>query len=207
MELMDSYLESDSFWLTSTSAPADSRALENQGGGNDGAPYAYADSHDDALTTALRIRQSSRLDAETYLRALAKLLEDSLPVGRSVHCHIRADDVGYLPEGICRLFGQALCELIKAAASLSTSGPKASVPITIVLRRKGSLVCCGMSTPSLAKVAFYPLSGMRRIEQMGTVLGSSCIVRMIPEHNVLAILLDSEMAQSRISAANRVYQS
>jgi len=202
MDLMDSYLESDSSWLSGASPAADGPAIERQDG-----CAAYADSYDDPLTTILRVRQSSRLDVETYLRALTKLLEDSLPVGRSVHCHIRADDVGYLPEGICRLFGQALCELIKAAASLSTSVKNASVPITIVLRRKGSLVCCGMSTPSLAKTAFFPNWGMRRIEQMGIVLGASCIVRMIPERNVLAILLDSEMAPSRISAANRVYQS
>ena len=146
-----------------------------------------------------------RIDAAVYMNAVCKLLKATSLSLSGIQWAVDDQGIGMLPEAICRLLGLMVCQIIGAAAYFPKKAMQS--PIRISLRRRGSIVLCGISSPALAEPSLCDAPGLQRVQQVVAGLRIGCMLRLIPERGLLAIMLDIEGVGSRIPAVVAAYRS
>ena len=138
--------------------------------------------------------KSSEIDACLYMFALCKHLQTICLDRRGIHCVVDADDVGRLPEAVCRMLGFMVCELVDDASKCSE--PEiAGRTITVTLRRRGTTCICTISHHCLAPSCVCAQPRLRRAERFAVELRGSCVVRPMPERGITCIMFDVDLAE------------
>ena len=146
-----------------------------------------------------------RIDAAVYLNAVCKLLNSTSIKFAGIQCVVDDQGIGMLSEAICRLLGLIVCQILSAAEHFSEKAMQS--PIRISLRRRGTTVLCGISSPALAEPRLCDAPGLRRVQQVAAGLEISCMLRLMPERELIAIMLDIEGVGSRIPGVVDAYRS
>jgi hypothetical protein len=144
------------------------------------------------------------IDARLYMFALCKHLQTICVDRRVIHCLIDADAVRKLPEAVCRMLGLMVAELVTDASQCSQP-ETAPAPITVTLRRQGTVCLCTISSECLAASCGCAQYGLQRLVRLATELHGSCIVRML-ERGMIAIIFDIDLVERCFPAAIRRYR-
>ena len=149
--------------------------------------------------------ESKAIDARLYMFALCKHLQTICLDRRHIHCLLDADAVGKLPEAVCRMLGLMVGELVTDAGECSR--PETTrAPITVTLRRRGTVCLCTISSECLADSCGCAQSGLRRVSRLATELGGSCAVRRMRVRGLIAIIFDVDLVERCFPAAIRRYR-
>ena len=150
--------------------------------------------------------KSREFDACLYMFALCKHLQTICLDRRGIHCVVDADDVGRLPEAVCRMLGFFVCELVDDAGKC-TEPALAGRTITVTLRRRGTICMCTISRHCLAPSCGCAQPGLRRAERFAAELRGSCIVRPMPDRGITCIMFDVDLAERGFPAAINRYRA
>jgi hypothetical protein len=143
------------------------------------------------------------IDAALYLETLCRLFASAHP-REAIACTVEDHGAGMVPEAVCRMLGLALCELIDGART-DVSPLHGMAPLTVLLRRRGSIVLCAIAGESLTSPSFP--SALPCSVEMAELLRDICILRWMPERGMVAIMLDADAAERRITAAVSGYRA
>ena len=160
-------------------------------------------------SAAIRVderRQTTRLSAGLHLKTVCRLFQIASADSVAADCVVDDDGVPLQSEAVCRVLGLVVGELISNAKSCV---PVATLPqpISIVLRQRGAVLLCVFESDWLTESGSCVPSGLPCTERMVLALGSSCVVRLMPDRALTAILLDTEVAEQRIPAAVAAYRA
>jgi hypothetical protein len=145
------------------------------------------------------------IDANLYMFALCKHLQTICVDRHAIHCLIDADALRKLPEAVCRMLGLMVAELVTDADQCSR--PEiTSAPITVTLRRQGTVCLCTVSSECLADSYGCAQHGLRRLVRLATELRGGCIVRRMLEPGMIAIIFDIDLVERCFPAAIRRYR-
>ena len=162
----------------------------------------HSGSRNDEL--GIRLNEPTRIDAGVYLNVVCNLLNSTSLKFAGLECVVDDQGVGLLPEAICRLLRLMACQTISAAAHFPAKAIQS--PIRISLRRRGTIVLCAISSPALAKPSLCDAPSLQRLQRAGAGLQTSCMLRLMPERALIAIMLDIEEVGSHIPEAVGPYR-
>jgi hypothetical protein len=160
--------------------------------------------HSRSRNDAPGINGPTRIDAAVYLNAVFSFLSSTSLQSAGLECVVDDQSVGLLPEAICRLLSLMTCQTISAAAYFPAKAIQS--PIRISLRRRGTIVLCAISNPALAELSLYDAPGLQRLKRAAAGLQTSCMLRLMPERALIAIVLDTEGLESDILEAVGPYR-
>lgn len=135
------------------------------------------------------------IDANLYLFALCRQLQIVCLDSRGIDCLVDVEDAGRLPEDACRLLGSIVSQVVAAA---SRSAPVEARPhrIAVTVRRHGTTCVCAIAFQGLAD----PCAAADRLSHLPADLEHGLLVRILPEHGVVAVMFDAARVVPGISA-------
>jgi len=110
---------------------------------------------------------------------------------RRIDCIFDADDVGRLPEAVCRALGSMVCELVNDDGECVCPEIAQEV-VKVTLRRRGTTYLCTISR-RCADSRICAAPRLRRARQIASGWSGRCLVRPMPERRITAIMFDVDL--------------
>jgi hypothetical protein len=155
--------------------------------------------------TDQRFRAAKRIDAGLYLKSVCKLFQTAAPDCEAMEWTVEDSGVGMVSENICRVLALAIGELVRAAAAcLPFEGTQRH--FKIVLRRRAGTVMCAIESRAVSESGACAPSGIHHTQHLIAALGASGMLRLMPERNLIAIMVDESNAEPRIANALAAYR-
>ncbi len=149
--------------------------------------------------------EPSEVDADLYLFALCRHLQMISPDRPGIRCVLDAEGAGRLPEAVCRMLGFMVGELLFDTGDCSRPDTNRA-PITVTLRRRGTVCLCTISGNCLTDSCECMQPGLQRVLRLEAELRGTCMVRRMPEREMIAIMFDVDLVEQCFSAAIRRYR-
>lgn len=145
-------------------------------------------------------RGREEADVCLYMFGLCRQLQTSCLDRRGIDCPIDGDNLGRLPESVCRMLGLMVCELVRDASECT---PRQIAPraVTVRLRRRDAVCLCVISGQGVADPYAGPPPGLRRVRQLAAELDGGCMIRSMPDRGTVAIMFDARLVEPRLPAA------
>lgn len=142
-----------------------------------------------SLATPRIALQPKEIDACLFMFAVCKHLQMTCLDERGIDCLLDADGTGRLPEVVCRMLGLMVCELVQDA-SVCSQPETAGRAVTVILRRRGTTCLCTISRQGFDGTSEGMQPGLQRVRSLVRDLGSSCMIRLMPDRGTAAIMFD-----------------
>ncbi len=132
------------------------------------------------------------IDASLYVFALCRQLQMTVLDRRGIDCMVDVEGTGRLPTAACRFLGRVVTELVTGASGgevLGTTPPA----VVVSLRRRGATCLCTVGCRGLQ--SRYP----DRLHRVAADLQGRCMVRAMPERDLVAVMFDIAAIGSTVS--------
>jgi len=147
--------------------------------------------------------ETDEVDAFLYIFGTCRQLQTTCLDRRGIDCLIDGENVGRLPETVCRMLGLIVCELVRDASERAVA-PRF---ITVMLRRRGAVCLCTISGQGAADPCADAKPGLRWVRQLAAELDGGCMIRSMPDRGIIAIMFNADLVEPRLPAAMRRYRA